>query len=209
MKGSPLPRLRPASSELSWHSCSIPGRIDGLTDIRLDTLLRRRRAVRLQRAGLALGQSMVSSLDAFSYRNDPNVAAFPDDHPIIIYDGKCRLCSGFVRFVLRHDRGDHFRFIAAQSPLGEALYRHYDLRPVDFETNILLERGRPWLKSESSLRIFEQLGFPWSLASLGRILPLALRDKLYEIIARNRLKWFGVREVCFLHDPGQEHRFLG
>jgi predicted DCC family thiol-disulfide oxidoreductase YuxK len=146
---------------------------------------------------------------AFSYRDDASVAAFPDDRPILIYDGKCRLCSGFVRFVLRHDLRDRFRFIAAQSALGAALYRHYDLDSGDYETNILLEAGRPWFKSESSIRVFEQLGLPWSLAALGRIVPLAVRDRLYEIIARNRLRWFGVRTLCFLLDPGQEHKFLG
>jgi hypothetical protein len=59
--------------------------------------------------------------DPFSYRDNPAVPVFPDDHPIIIYDGKCRMCSGFVRFILRHDKRDCFRFIAVQSPLGTAL----------------------------------------------------------------------------------------
>ena len=156
------------------------------------------------------GRSCVTRMpNAFSYRDDPNVPAFPDDRPIVIYDGHCRLCSGFVRFVLRHDRQERFRFIAAQSALGTALYRHYDLDSVDYETNILLEQGRPWFKSESSIRIFEQLGFPWTFAALGRVLPLSWRDLLYEFIARNRLKWFGVRKACYLLDPGQEHRFIG
>jgi predicted DCC family thiol-disulfide oxidoreductase YuxK len=152
---------------------------------------------------------MTRAPKAFSYRDDPQVPAFADDHPILIYDGKCRLCSGFVRFILRHDRRDRFRFIAAQSQLGAALYRHYQRDPVDYETNILLEHGRAWFKSESSIRVFEALGLPWSLAAWGRILPLALRERLYEIIARHRLKWFGVRQACYLLDPGAEHKFLG
>jgi predicted DCC family thiol-disulfide oxidoreductase YuxK len=147
--------------------------------------------------------------DSFSYRDDPNVPSFPDDNPIVIYDGNCRMCSGFVRFVLRHDRRDTLRFIAAQSALGAALYRHYRLDPVDYETNILLDEGRPWFKSESSIRIFERLGLPWSLLAVGRVLPLSLRDRLYEVIARNRLKWFGISQTCFLLDPGREHKFLG
>jgi predicted DCC family thiol-disulfide oxidoreductase YuxK len=151
---------------------------------------------------------VVLSPTPFSYRDDPNVPPFPDERPILLYDGKCRLCSGFVRFVLRHDRHDSFRFIAAQSPLGEALYRHYKLDTLDYETNILLEQGCPWFKSESSIRVFERLGLPWSILAAGRVLPLAWRDRLYAVIARNRLRWFGVRRVCFLLDPGQEHKFL-
>jgi predicted DCC family thiol-disulfide oxidoreductase YuxK len=152
---------------------------------------------------------MIRVTEPFSYRDDSAVPTFPDDRPIIIYDGKCRLCSGFVRFVLRHDTSDCFRFIAAQSPLGAALYRHYDLDQVDYETNILLEQGRPWFKSEGSIRMFERLGFPWSLLAIGRLLPRSLRDRLYDTIARNRLRWFGVRKTCFLLDPNQANKFLG
>jgi predicted DCC family thiol-disulfide oxidoreductase YuxK len=147
--------------------------------------------------------------DPYSYRSDPAVAAFPDDRPIIIYDGKCRMCSGFVRFILKHDTRNCFCFIAAQSQLGAALYRHYGLDAVNYETNILLENGRPWLKSEGSIRMFQHLGLPWSLLAVGRLLPRVIRDRLYELIARNRLRWFGVRQACYLLEPGQESRFLG
>src|SRR5581483_3660561 len=90
---------------------------------------------------------------AYSYRMDPNVPTFPDDRPILIFDGHCALCSGFVQFILRRDRAGRFRFLSAQSTVGQALYRHYELDPNIFETNILLENGRPWLKSEGTLRI--------------------------------------------------------
>lgn len=152
---------------------------------------------------------MRSAFVPFSYRDDPGVPSFADDRPIIIYDGHCRLCSGFVQFVLRRDPQGRFRFIAAQSPLGAAIYRHYRFDPVDYETNILLEDGQPWFKSEGSIRMFVKLGFPWSLFALGRVLPLALRDRLYDLIARNRLRWFGARSTCHLPAPEHAGRFLG
>jgi predicted DCC family thiol-disulfide oxidoreductase YuxK len=146
--------------------------------------------------------------DAYSYRLDPAVPPFPDDRPIIIFDGKCVLCSAFARLVLRTDRRRRFRLLAAQTPIGAALYRHFDLDPVEYETNILLENGRAWFKSEGSIRMFERLGFPWSLMTAGRLLPLRLRDLLYGIIARNRLRWFGVRQTCYLPDPAEADRFV-
>ena len=149
------------------------------------------------------------ALEAFSYRSDPAVPSFPDDRPILIFDGNCVLCSTFVQFILRTDKGRRFRLISAQSLLGTALYRHLGLAPVNYETNILLEDGHAWLKSEGSIRVFERLGFPWSLMSIGRLLPRPIRDWLYERIARNRLRWFGVRETCYLPDPSQADRFLG
>jgi len=146
--------------------------------------------------------------EPFRYRGDPVVPSFPDDRPIIIFDGRCVLCSGFARFVLRTDRKRRYRLLATQTPLGVALYRHFGLDPVDYETNILLEDGRVWLKSEGTIRMFEGLGFPWRLVSLARVLPRPLRDRLYEFIARNRIRWFGARETCYVPDPSQADRFV-
>ena len=98
--------------------------------------------------------------------------------------------------------------LAAQTPLGEALYRHLGLASPSYETNILLEGGRAWFKSEGSIRVFERLGLPWSMMAAARLLPRPLRDRLYDIVARNRLRWFGVRQTCYLPEPSQADRFL-
>ena len=145
---------------------------------------------------------------AYSYRADPTVPPFPDDKPVIVFDGKCVLCSRWARFVMRHDRDKRFRLLAAQTPLGTALYVHYGLDPLDYETNVLLEGGRAWLKSEGTIRMFERLGFPWSVAAAFRVVPRALRDKLYNVVARNRLRWFGSRDTCFVPEPGDADRFI-
>src|SRR5262245_41590912 len=149
-----------------------------------------------------------SSRPPYSYRDDPALPRFPDDRPIIIFDGYCALCSGWAQFVLRHDRQGRFRLLSAQSPLGHALYVHYGLDPQDYETNILIEDGVAWFKSESSVRMLEALGFPWSLARAFRILPMRLRDWLYDMVARNRLRWFGKRTTCYLPDPKFSGRFI-
>jgi predicted DCC family thiol-disulfide oxidoreductase YuxK len=73
---------------------------------------------------------------------------------------------------------------------------------------ILLEAGEPSFKSEASLRIAQGLDFPWSLLALFRIVPRALRDRLYDVLARNRLRIFGRRERCYVSDPRYADRFL-
>jgi predicted DCC family thiol-disulfide oxidoreductase YuxK len=147
-------------------------------------------------------------LEPYSYRADTNVPAFADDQPILVFDGECVLCSATVKFVFAHDHARRVRFIVAQTPLGAALYRHFGLKSQDYETNILLENGRALTKSESSIRLFELVGPPWSLLAVFRILPVPLRDWLYERIARNRLRWFGRRETCYLPDAADRERFL-
>lgn len=151
---------------------------------------------------------MKEGREPFSYRADSAVPRFPDDRPIIIFDGNCVLCSRWAQFVLRWDTTRRFRLLAAQMPLGAALYRHYGLDPVDYETNVLLEDGRAWFKSEGSIRMFERLGFPWNAVIIMRLLPRGVRDRLYDVVARNRFRWFGTRATCFLPDPADADRFL-
>ncbi len=146
---------------------------------------------------------------AYSYRNDSAVPGFDDSHPIIVFDGECIFCSGWVNFVLRHDRTRRFRFLTAQSPLGAALYRHYGLDTRDYETNILIEDGRAFFKSEGSIRMAAGLGYPWRLATLLRILPRRFRDALYELVARNRYRIAGRRDRCFVPTADHRSRFLG
>ena len=146
--------------------------------------------------------------EAFSYRLDPSVPAFADDKSVVIFDGMCVMCSRFAQLILRQDKAKRFRMLTAQSALGAALYRHYGLNPSDYETNVLIEEGRAYFKSEASMQILAGLGLPWSLVRVGYVLPRAVRDPLYDIIARNRLRWFGTRERCYLPRPEDADRFL-
>jgi|ERR1700722_2987133 len=149
------------------------------------------------------------SHEPYSYRRDPSVPPFPDDRPIIVFDGHCAMCSGWARAVLRADRAGRYRLLPAQTPLGRALYVHYGLDPTDFETNILIHQGRAYVKAESSIRMAEGLGFPFILAKALRLLPRAAADRVYEFIARNRFRVFGRNDSCMLSLPGWEGRFLG
>lgn len=146
---------------------------------------------------------------AYSYRFDSDVPSFQDDKPIIIFDGYCALCSGWANFVLRHDKKLTYRLLAAQSPLGHALYRHYELMTSnDYETNILLANGIAQIKSEGSIQMMQGLGLPWSLVVVLRLLPLSVRDSLYSWVAKNRFKWFGRRSVCYAPKKDNLDRFL-
>lgn len=118
------------------------------------------------------------------------------------------MCSRFVQFLLRADRRRRLRFMTAQSELGQALYAHFGLRGDVFDTYVLLDEGRARVKSDAALRIFALLGAPWALFGAGRVLPLAWRDALYDFAARNRLRWFGQRDVCYAPTPEVRARFI-
>lgn len=145
----------------------------------------------------------------YSYRGDPAVPDFPDDRPIIIFDGHCVFCSAWARIVLRFDRRGVFRLLPAQTALGTALYRHYGLDPDDYETNILIEGGIARFKADGSIRMAQLLGWPWKAALVFRLLPLPAADWLYGIVARNRLRIFGRSDVCYIPDQRFADRVLG
>jgi predicted DCC family thiol-disulfide oxidoreductase YuxK len=145
----------------------------------------------------------------YSYRSDPRVPAFQDDKPVVIFDGFCALCSASARFILRFDRRAAFRLLPAQTDLGRALYRHYGLDPEDYQSFILVADGTALFKSEAAIRIATRLGPPWSLARMARVLPLALRDRLYDFVARNRFRIMSRRAVCYAPEARYRDRFLG
>lgn len=146
---------------------------------------------------------------AYSYRNDPSVPDFPDDRPLIIFDGECGFCSRDVDFVLRHDKKGLFRFTPAQSPLGTALMRHYGFRTDDYETSLLIESGVAHIYSESVLRVVELLGGTMGMtATFMRLVPRFIRDAVYRVVARNRMKIAGRRQTCRAPSPEERERFL-
>ncbi|HEX8623417.1 MAG TPA: DCC1-like thiol-disulfide oxidoreductase family protein [Allosphingosinicella sp.] len=131
------------------------------------------------------------------------------DRPVIVFDAHCLLCSANARFILRHDRRRHFLLASMQSEAGAALYRRFGIDPVDPETLILVEGGRARRDSDAVLAIWSGLGGPWrAAAAAARIVPAALRDPLYRWVARNRYRWFGRRETCWLPSPELADRFL-
>ncbi len=144
----------------------------------------------------------------YSYRTDPSVPAFPDDKALVVFDGVCVLCSRFARFILKRDPDFAFRLTTAQSPLGQALFRHYGLDTETLETNLVLIDGRPYAKLDTVAAVAKRLGGGWRLLSVLRAIPRPIGDWLYDRIARNRYRLFGRHDRCMLPEPQWRERFL-
>lgn len=129
--------------------------------------------------------------------------------PLIVFDGVCVLCSGFVRTVVRLDRKNRFRFATAQSPFGEALFHKYGLRTDSYETNLVLVGGAPFMRLDSFIAVMAELGWPWRAAKALLLLPPPLRDWLYERIAKNRYAIFGRKDSCEIPSAVTRERVIG
>lgn len=142
----------------------------------------------------------------YSYRDDPAVSAFDDSRPLFVFDNVCVLCSRGARFLMRHDPAGKIAFTSAQGAIGQALYRHYGLE-MD-ETYLFLAHGRAHTMSAGYFALAAELGGWWRLARIGRIVPRAVLDAVYRLVAWNRYRWFGKTEACSLLSEEQRARLL-
>ena len=131
-------------------------------------------------------------------------SAAEHDHPVILFDGVCNLCTGSVRFVIERDSRKRFRFASLQSPVAERLLG----RREDLESVILLQDGKTYRKSGAALRIARRLDGLWPLLAVLLIIPGFLRDAVYDWIGRRRYRMFGRREACWLPSVDLADRFL-
>ena len=128
--------------------------------------------------------------------NRSDASSWPDDG-IILYDGVCVLCSGWMRFVLRRDRQRLFRFAPIQSDYGRALARALDINPEDPDTNAVIWKGIAYRRSDAALRVVSLLPkLGW--VRVLHIVPRVLRDAVYRLTARTRYRVWGRHAVCDL-----------
>jgi predicted DCC family thiol-disulfide oxidoreductase YuxK len=132
----------------------------------------------------------------------------PDNQPVILFDGICNLCNRSVQFVLRHDKKKRFLFSSLQSTTGNAYLKQFTLPEADFHSFILVEGNNYTTQSTAALRVLKLLGNGWALFYAFIIVPKFIRDVVYRFIAKNRYRWFGKRESCWLPTTALKNRFL-
>lgn len=132
---------------------------------------------------------------------------------VIVFDGVCVLCNGWVRFLLRRDRRRRYRFAAMQGVAGRALLARNGLDPDDPLSFLLIEYDRdpsPRVSTDSLaiVRVLSGLGGAWRVVRLALLLPSRVRDPAYRLLARHRYRLFGRRAACSVPSPEEAARFL-
>ena len=129
--------------------------------------------------------------------------------PLLVFDGVCVFCSGFVQLIVRLDRKKRFRFATAQSPFGEALFRRHGLPTDDYDSNLAIIDGVGFTHLDSFIAIMAELGWPWRAAKALLILPRPLRDWIYNRVAKNRYALFGRKDSCEIPSAELRQRLVG
>lgn len=127
---------------------------------------------------------------------------------VVLFDGVCKLCNGWARFLIRHDHDRHVRLAAVQSPEGQALLAWAGLPLDQFDTLAVIRDRQYWERSEAVFEIIAQLPARWRPLLVLRAIPRFLRNWAYDRIARNRYRLFGKYDTCLLPDPDHARRFL-
>jgi predicted DCC family thiol-disulfide oxidoreductase YuxK len=130
------------------------------------------------------------------------------NHHIILFDGVCNFCNFWVNFIIDRDKDDIFKFAALQSEAGQKLLNKFNLKAEDFDTFILIDGEIYFTKSTAALKIARKLNYPVKVLYYFIFIPKFLRDLIYSLIAINRYKFFGKRDVCKVPTENEKKKFL-
>jgi len=126
---------------------------------------------------------------------------------VILFDGECNFCDKSVQFILKRDPKGLFMFASLQSNIGKELLTQYNV-PSGIDSFVLIEGNNYYLKSSAALRVCKNLKGGWKIPYFLLVIPKPLRDFIYEIVAKNRYKWFGTKKSCMLPSQEERKRFL-
>jgi len=131
-----------------------------------------------------------------------------DKYDIILFDGVCNLCNHAVDFIIRRDKNDCFKFGALQDNATKTILKEYKIN-LDYIDSIILIRGdQVFYKSQAALEVARNLGGAWPVLYIFSILPVFIRDPIYDWIAINRYRWFGKKEICRIPTTKEKLKFL-
>ncbi len=128
---------------------------------------------------------------------------------IVLFDGVCNLCNGFIQFIIQRDKGDTFRYAALQSEIGQKLILERGIDPQKMDSVLLIEPGIAYfIKSDAALQIGQSLKGYRTLSKLLYLIPSNLRNIVYDYVGRNRYKWYGKKTECMVPTPELKAKFL-
>ena len=131
-----------------------------------------------------------------------------NEQPTILFDGICNFCNSAVNFTIKRNKKANIVFAPMQTAAGQKLLQHYNLPGDDMQSFIFIEKGIVNKQSTAALKVCRHLRGLWPLCYGFIIVPKFIRDGIYNWIAKNRYKWFGVRQSCMIPTPEVKARFL-
>ncbi len=137
-----------------------------------------------------------------------NPSTYNKPKTILLFDGVCNLCNGYINFIIKRMKSDTVRFGTLQSESGQELLEKNGLSPHELDTVVLIQNGKLYTKSDVAFRLAKEMSGGWPMFSVLLVIPKFLRDGIYDIISRNRYRWFGKQASCMIPTPELKKLFL-
>ena len=131
-----------------------------------------------------------------------------NNHKIILFDGVCNLCNSSVNFIIDRDKKNIFKFAALQSESGQKLLDKFGLNQNDFDSVVLVDENKFYSKSTAALRIVKEFPSLWKALYVFIVIPVPIRNFFYDLIAKNRYRWFGKKDSCRMPSPELKNKFI-
>jgi len=127
---------------------------------------------------------------------------------ILLFDGVCNLCNYAVQFVIKRDRNAVIKFASLQSSIGQKLLLQHQLSNTQFDSFVYIKNNKIFLKSTAALHLMKDIGGIWKFLYAFIIVPEFIRNTIYNIVSKNRYKWFGKKDSCMMPNEKLRERFL-
>lgn len=126
---------------------------------------------------------------------------------VVLFDGECNFCSQSVQFIIKRDKRKQFKFASLQSTSGRELVEKHNI-PKTIDSVVLVDNDRAYTKSSAVLRIALGLERYWKLLYVFLLVPVPLRNIIYDIIAKNRHKLLKQNNACMIPSKEDLDRFI-
>jgi len=127
---------------------------------------------------------------------------------VILFDGYCNLCNSQVNSILRFDSKKIFYFSNLDSSFSKKVIKENKVESLEGKTIILYHNHKIIIKSNAAIKIAYLLGGFFKIFIIFKILPNFIRDGIYDVISRNRYRWFGKSDSCYIPQKEILDRFI-
>ena len=130
------------------------------------------------------------------------------NNKLILFDGECKLCNAWCRFIIKHDKKWLFKLVSMQSGKGQKILNNLNIPTEHFKTMVVINNNQTYFKSAAFLVVVRQLSFPAKFLFVFKLIPNFLRDFIYQYLAQNRYKFFGKYDQCIMPTADHKGRYL-